>query len=135
MRLTSGDLQMMGRRIVLAGGAGIVCVGGVQLSGFLALAALDGGRELPGWVFYSIPILATLLLPVLLILGLFPKGRWHGWTVGLGGAIGASVLLLTATHPDKPATWLLTLPAVGAFVGTFAWVPRAGAVTAGSAQP
>ncbi len=126
---------MIGRRVVLAASAGLASVGGLQLSGFLALAALDGGQELPGWLFYSVPILATVFLPILpMLLGLFPKGRWRGITVGMGGAVGAAVALLAVANQDGSAAWLLGVPAIGAFVGTFAWVPGAADVEAGSAQ-
>jgi hypothetical protein len=127
MRPNAGSLQMAGRRIVLAAVAAVAGVAGLQLSGVFALAALDGGQELPAWAFYGVPVLAAMFLPMLpMKLGMFPKGRWHGTTVGLGAAIGAGAALATGLQFARPVLWLLGLPALGALIGTFGWMPGAG---------
>jgi hypothetical protein len=127
MRPNSSQLRMIGLRVVLAGAAGVGTVGALQLTAFLALAALDGGRELPTWAAYGIPIVSSILLPILpMNLGLSPKGRWNGAPVGLGSGVGSTVAIVTAAHLDGSMAWPFALSAVGALVGTFAWVPWLG---------
>lgn len=115
--------RMIGIRLVLAACAGVATVGGVHLSEFLALAALDGGGDLSAVVFYGIPILSSFLFPILVVLGLRVEQGWRATMGGLGGAIGAAVAILTLSRLVGPAAWLFGLPALGTLVGTFAWRP------------
>jgi hypothetical protein len=116
--------HMIGMRLVLAACGGVATVGGVHLSDFLALAALDGGEDLSAVVFYGIPGLSSFLFPILVVLGLRLERGWRATVVGLGGAIGATVAILTLARPEWPAAWLFGLPALGTLVGTFVWRPE-----------
>ncbi len=112
-------------RVVLAVGIGAASVAAAYISVFLALAALDGAQELPAVVGYGIPIVTPLLLPFVGVrLGLCPKGRWYGTTIGLGGALGSLVAILVLPDGgESMAELFFALPALGAFAGTFGWLP------------
>src|SRR5258708_8836225 len=112
-------------RVALAVGIGAASLAAAYFSGFLALAALDGGQELPAVVGYGIPIAAPLLLPFIAIrLGLCPRGRWYGTTVGFGVALGSVIaVLVLPAGGESMANLFLALPALGAFAGTFGWLP------------
>src|SRR5437867_2339766 len=85
---------MLGR-VGLAVGIGAASLAAAYVSAFLALAALDGGQELPLVVAYGIPIITPLLVSLVAVrLNLCPKGRWYGITLGLGGALGSLIAVL-----------------------------------------
>ena len=112
-------------RIMLAIAIGAASMAAAYVSAFLGLAALDGGQELPAVVAYGIPIVVPLFVPLLAVrLGLSPKGRWYATTVGVGGALGAliAILVLPESGESMPGLFF-ALPALGAFVGTFGWMP------------
>ena len=127
MRSNASPARMILIRLVLAACAGVATVGGVGLSEFLALAALDGGRDLSAMVFYGIPVLSALLFPLFVVLGLRLEPRWRATTVGLGGAIGATVAIFTVARLDGQVVWLFALPALGTLVGTVTWRPASAA--------
>ena len=112
-------------RIILAIAVGAASLAGAYVSAFLALAALDGGQELPAVVGYGIPIVVPLFVPLLAVrLGLSPKGRWYATTVGVGGALGAVTAILILPESDEfMAGFFFLLVALGAFAGTFGWMP------------
>jgi hypothetical protein len=114
-------------RLLLAACAGAATVGGVHLSEFLALAALDGGRDLSAMVFYGIPVSSSFLLPLFVVLGLRLAPRWRAATVGLGGALGATIAILAVAPLEGQVAWLFALPALGTLVGTYAWRPASDA--------
>jgi hypothetical protein len=122
-------------RVTLAGCAGVASLGGLELSGILDLAALDGGQELPPLVAYGVPIVSAVLLPIVLAHRLRPDGRWRGITVGLGSALGGgsgvAAAFLTGAVPPGSVAWIFGMSALGAWAGTFAWLPLSSARTAG----
>ena len=123
----SGMPRMISLRLLVAAGAGMASVAAAHLTGLLALAALDGGRELPALVAYGMPVLSSFLPPVLTVqLGVCPKGRWRGTTASLGAALGTTCGILAAAHLKEPMAWLFVSTTVGAFVGTLAWLPWRG---------
>ena len=132
---SSRPLSTKALRAVLAGCAGVASVGGLELTGILALAALDGGQELPPLVAYGVPVVLSVVLPIALALWFRRDGRWRGITVGvgsaLGGGIGVALASLTSAVPPGSLVWIFGMSALGAWAGTFAWLPWAGERAAG----
>ena len=127
MSPSSRPLSTGALRVALAGCAGVASIVGVQLTAILDLAAVDGGQELPPWVAYGVPIVSSVVLPIMLALWLRPDGRWRATTVGLGSAlgvgIGVALALLTGASGTTGVAWLFGMSALGAWAGTLAWLP------------
>ena len=127
MPQSSGQPQMIGLRILVSVATGIASVAAVHLTGLLALAALDGGGELPALVAYGLPVALPFLTPVLAVqFGLCPRGRWRGIIAGLGGAIGTTGGILASAFLMQPVAWLFAFTVLGTLVGSLGWLPWPG---------
>jgi len=122
-------------RLLVSVATGIASIVGLELTSVLALAALDGGGELPAPVAYGLPIAVPLLTPVLAVQsGFCPKGRWHGIIAGLGGAIGTTCGIVVAASLEHPIAWLFGFTVFGTLVGTLGWLPWAPSPPARSSE-